>query len=174
MELQHRGIDPFFFIIFLFLTLQTLKKYVTPFLFIFLSSYRRSLRLESGGYARLADGAAVATLGDTSVLITAVSKARLGPSPGFMPLTVDYRQKYAAAGRIPSNFLRRELAPTDKEILTGRVIGGWRLGYGHGGRGGRRRDTSFVEEGVKKTFLFIFERGGKETFLFIYGNGKHI
>lgn len=82
----------------------------------------RSLRLESGGYARLADGAVVATLGDTSVLITAVSKARPGPSPGFMPLTVDYRQKYAAAGRIPSNFLRRELAPTDKEILTGRVI----------------------------------------------------
>lgn len=71
----------------------------------------------------MADGAAVATLGDTSVLITAVSKARPGPSPGFMPLTVDYRQKYAAAGRIPSNFLRRELAPTEKEILTGRVIG---------------------------------------------------
>ncbi|MPC21985.1 polyribonucleotide nucleotidyltransferase 1, mitochondrial-like [Portunus trituberculatus] len=82
----------------------------------------RTLCLESGGYARMADGAAVATLGNTSVLITAVSKPRPGPSPGFMPLTVDYRQKYAAAGRIPSNYLRREMAPTDKEILTGRVI----------------------------------------------------
>ncbi|XP_045623746.1 polyribonucleotide nucleotidyltransferase 1, mitochondrial isoform X1 [Procambarus clarkii] len=82
----------------------------------------RTLHIETGGYARLADGAAVATLGDTSVLITAVSKPRSGPSPGFMPLTVDYRQKYAAAGRIPSNYFRRELAPTDKEILTSRII----------------------------------------------------
>ncbi|KAK4313762.1 hypothetical protein Pmani_014918 [Petrolisthes manimaculis] len=82
----------------------------------------RSLQLETGSYARLADGAAVARLGDTSVLITAVSKTRSGPSPGFMPLTVDYRQKYAAAGRIPSNYLRRELAPSDKEILTSRII----------------------------------------------------
>ncbi|XP_066979423.1 polyribonucleotide nucleotidyltransferase 1, mitochondrial [Macrobrachium rosenbergii] len=82
----------------------------------------RSLLLETGEYARLADGAAVATVGNTSVLVTAVSKNRNGPHPGFMPLTVDYRQKYAAAGRIPSNYLRRELAPTDKEILTGRII----------------------------------------------------
>lgn len=82
----------------------------------------RTLHLETGEYARLADGAAVATFGNTSVLVTAVSKNRGGPSPGFMPLTVDYRQKYAAAGRIPSNYLRRELAPTDKEILTSRII----------------------------------------------------
>ncbi|XP_068243072.1 polyribonucleotide nucleotidyltransferase 1, mitochondrial [Palaemon carinicauda] len=82
----------------------------------------RTLLLETGEYARLADGAALATIGDTSVLVTAVSKNRGGPHPGFMPLTVDYRQKYAAAGRIPSNYLRRELAPTDKEILTGRII----------------------------------------------------
>lgn len=91
--------------------------------FCFIIYHRRTLKLETGGYARLADGAAVARLGDTSVLITAVSKTRSGPSPGFMPLTVDYRQKYAAAGRIPSNYLRRELAPTDKEILTSRIIG---------------------------------------------------
>lgn len=152
MELQHRGIDTFFFIIFLFLTLQTLKETSLLFLFIFLSSYSRSLRLESGGYARLADGAAVATLGDTSVLITAVSKARPGPSPGFMPLTVDYRQKYAAAGRIPSNFLRRELAPTDKEILTGRVIGGWRLGYGHGGGEEGEGTLALWRKGVRRHF----------------------
>lgn len=81
------------------------------------------MHIETGGLARLADGAAVATLGDTAVLVTAVSKSRNSPSPGFMPLTVDYRQKYAAAGRIPSNYFRRELAPTDKEILTSRIIG---------------------------------------------------
>lgn len=82
----------------------------------------RTIHFETGGYARLADGAAVATVGDTSVLITAVSKPRASPSPGFVPLTVDYRQKYAAAGRIPSNYLRRELAPSEKEILTSRII----------------------------------------------------
>ncbi|XP_047490209.1 polyribonucleotide nucleotidyltransferase 1, mitochondrial-like isoform X3 [Penaeus chinensis] len=82
----------------------------------------RSMHIETGGLARLADGAAVATIGDTAVLVTAVSKSRNSPSPGFMPLTVDYRQKYAAAGRIPSNYFRRELAPTDKEILTSRII----------------------------------------------------
>nr|XP_053626356.1 polyribonucleotide nucleotidyltransferase 1, mitochondrial-like [Cherax quadricarinatus] len=82
----------------------------------------RTMYIETGEYARLADGAAVAKLGDTSVLITAVSKPRSGPFPGFMPLTVDYRQKYAAAGRIPSNYLRRELAPTEKEVLTSRII----------------------------------------------------
>ncbi|KAL7645232.1 UNVERIFIED_CONTAM: hypothetical protein RMT77_003618 [Armadillidium vulgare] len=82
----------------------------------------RKLVLESGNIAKLADGAAIATLEETSVLVTSVSKIKPGLSSSFMPLTVDYRLKYAAAGRIPSNFLRRELAPTEKEILTSRVI----------------------------------------------------
>lgn len=55
------------------------------------------------------------------MLSTVVSKAKAGPS-SFLPLTVDYRQKAAAAGRIPTNFLRRELGPTEKEILTSRLI----------------------------------------------------
>ncbi|XP_028580953.2 polyribonucleotide nucleotidyltransferase 1, mitochondrial isoform X2 [Podarcis muralis] len=59
--------------------------------------------------------------GDTSVMVTAVSKMKPSPSQ-FMPLVVDYRQKAAAAGRIPTNYLRRELSSTDKEILTSRVI----------------------------------------------------
>ncbi|XP_033001006.1 polyribonucleotide nucleotidyltransferase 1, mitochondrial isoform X2 [Lacerta agilis] len=59
--------------------------------------------------------------GDTSVMVTAVSKTKPSPSQ-FMPLVVDYRQKAAAAGRIPTNYLRRELSSTDKEILTSRVI----------------------------------------------------
>ncbi|XP_063232104.1 polyribonucleotide nucleotidyltransferase 1, mitochondrial [Bacillus rossius redtenbacheri] len=81
----------------------------------------RVLRLSTGKYARFADGCAVAELGDTSVMVTAVSKAK--PSPAqFLPLVVDYRQKAAAAGRIPTNFLRRELGPTEREVLAGRLV----------------------------------------------------
>ncbi|XP_059141035.1 polyribonucleotide nucleotidyltransferase 1, mitochondrial-like, partial [Physella acuta] len=81
----------------------------------------RVFRISTGKLARFADGAAVAQLGDTSVLVTAVSQKQ-DTSSSFLPLTVDYRQKAAAAGRIPTNFLRRELGPTEKEILTSRVI----------------------------------------------------
>lgn len=70
--------------------------------------YRISLKLSTGKYARFADGACVATFGNTSVLSTVVSKAKQSSS-SFLPLVVDYRQKAAAAGRIPTNFLRREL-----------------------------------------------------------------
>ncbi|XP_030413673.1 polyribonucleotide nucleotidyltransferase 1, mitochondrial isoform X1 [Gopherus evgoodei] len=81
----------------------------------------RKLEISSGKLARFADGCAVVQLGDTSVMVTAVSKTKPSPSQ-FMPLVVDYRQKAAAAGRIPTNYLRRELGSTDKEILTSRVI----------------------------------------------------
>ena len=56
------------------------------------------------------------------MLTTCVGAASNGTQQGFVPLTVDYRQKAAAAGRIPTNFLRRELGPSEKEILTARVI----------------------------------------------------
>ncbi|XP_065563660.1 polyribonucleotide nucleotidyltransferase 1, mitochondrial-like isoform X2 [Artemia franciscana] len=81
----------------------------------------RSVRLSTGKLARFADGAAVASLGETSVMVTAVSKAK-STNTSFLPLVVDYRQKAAAAGRIPTNFLRRELGATEKEILTSRMI----------------------------------------------------
>ncbi|XP_015282425.1 PREDICTED: polyribonucleotide nucleotidyltransferase 1, mitochondrial [Gekko japonicus] len=81
----------------------------------------RKLEISSGKLARFADGCAVVQLGDTAVMVTAVSKTKPSPSQ-FMPLVVDYRQKAAAAGRIPTNYLRRELGSTDKEILTSRVI----------------------------------------------------
>lgn len=81
----------------------------------------RNLVLSSGEYARLADGCAVGTIGDTSVIVTVVSKTKPNPS-NFVPLVVDYRQKSAAAGRIPTNFFRRELGPSEREILTSRVI----------------------------------------------------
>ncbi|XP_075983169.1 polyribonucleotide nucleotidyltransferase 1 [Anticarsia gemmatalis] len=80
-----------------------------------------TLNLSTGRYARFADGACVATLGNTSIMSTVVSKAKQSSS-SFLPLVVDYRQKAAAAGRIPTNFLRRELGPTEREILTSRLI----------------------------------------------------
>ncbi|XP_068619272.1 polyribonucleotide nucleotidyltransferase 1, mitochondrial [Battus philenor] len=80
-----------------------------------------TLKLSTGRYARFADGACVATLGDTSVLATVVAKAKHSGN-SFLPLVVDYRQKAAAAGRIPTNFLRRELGPTEREVLTSRLV----------------------------------------------------
>ncbi|XP_050406310.2 polyribonucleotide nucleotidyltransferase 1, mitochondrial isoform X1 [Patella vulgata] len=80
-----------------------------------------SLKISTGKLARFSDGAAVVELGNTSVLVTAVSKTKTTPA-SFLPLTVDYRQKAAAGGRIPTNYIRRELGASEKEILTGRVI----------------------------------------------------
>uniref|UniRef100_A0A8C8IW50 polyribonucleotide nucleotidyltransferase n=1 Tax=Oncorhynchus tshawytscha TaxID=74940 RepID=A0A8C8IW50_ONCTS len=79
------------------------------------------LEISTGKLARFADGSAVVQLGDTTVMVTAVSKTKPSPSQ-FMPLVVDYRQKAAAAGRIPTNHLRRELGTTENEILTSRLI----------------------------------------------------
>jgi len=70
----------------------------------------------------MADGSCLAKSGETSVMVTAVSRTEASPSATFMPLTVDYRQRAAAAGRIPTNYLRRELGPSETEILTGRMI----------------------------------------------------
>lgn len=81
----------------------------------------KKLEISSGRFARFADGSAVVQLGETSVMVTAVSRTKPSPSQ-FMPLVVDYRQKAAAAGRIPTNHLRRELGTTDNEILTSRLI----------------------------------------------------
>uniref|UniRef100_A0A4W6FA00 polyribonucleotide nucleotidyltransferase n=1 Tax=Lates calcarifer TaxID=8187 RepID=A0A4W6FA00_LATCA len=81
----------------------------------------KKLEISSGKFAKFADGSAVVQLGDTSVMVTAVSKTKPSLSQ-FMPLVVDYRQKAAAAGRIPTNYLRRELGTTDNEILTSRLI----------------------------------------------------
>lgn len=78
--------------------------------------------MSTGKYARFADGSAIVSLGDTSVMVTAVCKDQLSSNSSFLPLIVDYRQKAAAAARIPTNFLRRELGPTEHEILTSRVI----------------------------------------------------
>lgn len=81
----------------------------------------RRMEISTGKLARFADGCAVIRLGETSVMVTAVSKTKPAAAQ-FMPLVVDYRQKAAAAGRIPTNYLRRELGTTDSEILTSRLI----------------------------------------------------
>uniref|UniRef100_A0A670YP10 polyribonucleotide nucleotidyltransferase n=1 Tax=Pseudonaja textilis TaxID=8673 RepID=A0A670YP10_PSETE len=81
----------------------------------------RKLEISSGKLARFADGCAVVKLGETAVMVTAVSKTKTSQSQ-FLPLVVDYRQKGAAVGRIPTNYLRRELGVTDHEILTSRLI----------------------------------------------------
>lgn len=83
--------------------------------------FSKQLYFSTGKYARFADGCMVTSMGDTSVMVTAVCEHQSSTS-SFLPLVVDYRQKAAAAGRIPTNFLRRELGPSEHEILTSRVI----------------------------------------------------
>ncbi len=81
----------------------------------------RTMRLETGKVAKLASGAVVATYGDTVVLCTAV---RANPRAGidFFPLTCDYRERTAAAGKYPGGFKKREGAPSEKEVLTMRMM----------------------------------------------------
>ena len=80
------------------------------------------LTLETGEIARQASGAVVASLGDTVVLATVVAERSGHSDRDFFPLTVDYQEKTYAAGRIPGGFFRREGRPSEKEILTSRLI----------------------------------------------------
>ncbi|RWS22441.1 polyribonucleotide nucleotidyltransferase 1-like isoform X1 [Leptotrombidium deliense] len=82
----------------------------------------RVFKLNIGKLARLADGCCVASSGNTNVMATAVSKATSFPNASFMPLTVDFRQKSSATGKIPSNFFRRDVGTSEREILTSRMI----------------------------------------------------
>ena len=82
----------------------------------------RKLTLETGRVARQADGAVLATYGDTTVLATAVAAKTPREGVDFLPLTVDYQEKYYAAGRIPGGYFKREGRPTEKETLVSRLI----------------------------------------------------
>ncbi len=82
----------------------------------------RTLTLETGRIARQADGAVLATYGDTSVLATVVGAKQADPKFDFFPLTVHYQERAYAAGRIPGGFFKREGRPTEKETLTSRLI----------------------------------------------------
>lgn len=80
------------------------------------------LTLETGKMARQADGAVFATLGETVVLATVVSAKTAKPGQDFFPLTVNYQEKYFAAGKIPGGYFKREGRPTENETLTSRLI----------------------------------------------------
>src|SRR5271167_587741 len=82
----------------------------------------RKLVLETGRVARQADGAIVATYGETVVLATAVGDTSPKPGIDFFPLTVNYQEKYFAAGKIPGGYFKREGRPTEREVLTSRLI----------------------------------------------------
>ncbi|MEO9900000.1 polyribonucleotide nucleotidyltransferase [Nisaea sp.] len=82
----------------------------------------RKLTLETGKVARQADGAVMATMGETTVLCTAVYARQPKPGIDFFPLTVNYQEKTFAAGKIPGGFFKREGRPTEKEVLTSRLI----------------------------------------------------
>jgi polyribonucleotide nucleotidyltransferase len=82
----------------------------------------RKLVLETGKIARQADGAVLATYGDTSVLCTVVAAKSVRPGIDFFPLTVNYQEKAFAAGKIPGGFFKREGRPSEKETLVSRLI----------------------------------------------------
>src|SRR6476469_8428714 len=82
----------------------------------------RPLRLETGKVARQADGAVMATYGETVVLATVVAAKTPREGVDFLPLTVDYQEKTYAAGRIPGVFFCHDTAPTEKETLVSRLI----------------------------------------------------
>ncbi len=83
---------------------------------------KHTVTLETGEIARQASGACVASMGDTVVLAAAVTMKEPMPGKDFFPMTVDYQEKTFAAGRIPGGFFKREGRPSEKEILTSRLI----------------------------------------------------
>jgi polyribonucleotide nucleotidyltransferase len=82
----------------------------------------RELTLETGRFARQADGAVFASYGDTTVLATVVAAKTPKEGIDFLPLTCNYQEKYYAAGRIPGGYFKREARPTEKETLVSRLI----------------------------------------------------
>ncbi len=82
----------------------------------------RSITIETGKLARQADGAVVVTMGETMLLATVVSAREANEDVDFMPVSVDYREKFSAAGRFPGGFLKREGRPSDDEILVARLV----------------------------------------------------
>jgi polyribonucleotide nucleotidyltransferase len=82
----------------------------------------RTISIETGQLAKQADGSVVIRMGKTMILGTVVSARKASPGVDFLPLTVDYREKFAAAGRFPGGFFKREARPSDSEVLTMRLV----------------------------------------------------
>jgi polyribonucleotide nucleotidyltransferase len=82
----------------------------------------REITIETGKLAKQADGSVVVKIGGTMLLATVVASKEAKEGVDFLPLTVDYREKFYAGGKIPGNFFRREARPSDQEILTMRLV----------------------------------------------------
>ena len=82
----------------------------------------KTISIETGKLAKQADGAVVLRMGDTMILATVVASKEAKDGVDFLPLTVDYREKFAADGRIPGGFFRREARPSEREILVMRIV----------------------------------------------------
>src|ERR1041385_5100868 len=82
----------------------------------------KQIIIETGKLAKQADGAVTVQLGETIVMVAAVGATKAKEGQDFFPLTVDYREKAAAAGKFPGGYFKREGRPTEKEILTSRLI----------------------------------------------------
>ncbi len=80
------------------------------------------ITLETGKLAKQADGSVVVRMGDTMLLATVVAKSEIREGQSFLPLSVDYQEKYAAAGRFPGGFFKREARPSEQEILICRLV----------------------------------------------------
>jgi polyribonucleotide nucleotidyltransferase len=81
-----------------------------------------TVTIETGELARQADGAVKVTMSDTVVLVTATGRKEANPNAAFFPLTVNYQERTYAGGRIPGGFFKREGRPSEKEVLTCRLI----------------------------------------------------
>src|SRR6056297_4076466 len=82
----------------------------------------RTITIETGKLAKQADGSVVVRMGNTMMLATVVSAKEAKEDVDFMPLTVEYREKFASFGRFPGGFLKRESRPSNNEILTARLV----------------------------------------------------
>ena len=82
----------------------------------------RTISIETGKLAKQADGSVVVSMGNTMLLATVVSAKEAKQHVDFMPLSVEYREKYSAVGRFPGGFLKREARPSDHEILISRLV----------------------------------------------------
>ena len=81
----------------------------------------KSIAIETGKIAKQADGAVIVQLGETILIVAAVAATKAKPGQEFFPLTVDYRERAASAGKFPGGYFKREGRPTEKEILTMRL-----------------------------------------------------
>lgn len=82
----------------------------------------KKLSIETGRYAKQSNGAVMVSYGDTMVLVTAVASKKPNTTLDYFPMSVEYKERYFAAGKFPGGFIKREGRPTEKEILTGRLI----------------------------------------------------